>query len=206
MTCAVAAGKRFGVWGRRRQRLGHARERAGPRGRGPVAVSWACPSGRWSTGTCWRRRCPKRAGRGWSPSSETRSRVVVSDNGPQLVEETALPCRRAAGTQSPTQSPPRGAPRGAPRGRVARLARKYAADAEAAAEVLEPPGERGRRGHNVAAAARDWRRRRRARRRRKTVFLRRRRAERLRGAAGPFASAAAAMGAPSTGTTSPRWP
>ena len=114
-----------------------------------------------------------------SELGNARSRVVVSDNGPQLfVEETAPAFAPAAPPAAPpTQSPPRGAPRGAPHDAVARLARKHAVDAEAAAEVLElARGNEGAADTMLAAASRGLAARGDgARRRRKTVFLRRRR-------------------------------
>ena len=84
-----------------------------------------------------------------SELGNARSRVVVSDNGPQLfVEETAPAFAPAA---PPTRSPPRGAPRDA----VARLARKHAVDADAAAEVLElTRGNEGAADKMLAAASR----------------------------------------------------
>ena len=141
-----------------------------------------------------------------SELGNARSRVVVSDNGPQLfVEETAPAFAPPAppATQSPTQSPPRGAPRGAPRDAVARLARKYAVDAEAAAEVRElARGNEGAADTMLAAASRglaargDGARGGGGKRFSSAVDV----AERLRGPrGGQFASAAAAMGAPLDG-------
>ena len=139
-----------------------------------------------------------------SELGNARSRVVVSDNGPQLfVEETAPAFAPAAPPATPpTQSPPR-ARRGAPRDAVARLARKYAVDAEAAAEVLELT--RGTRAPRTQCSPRrraDWRRAATGarggggKRFSSAVDV----AERLRGPrGGQFASAAAAMGAPLDG-------
>ena len=140
-----------------------------------------------------------------SELGNARSRVVVSDNGPQLfVEETAPAFASAAPPAAPpTQSPPRGAPRGAPRDAVARLARKHAVDADAAAEVLElARGNEGAADTMLAAASRglaargDGARGGGGKRFSSAVDV----AERLRGPrGGQFASAAAAMGAPLDG-------
>ena len=133
-----------------------------------------------------------------SELGNARSRVVVSDNGPQLfVEETAPAFAPAAPpAPPPTQSPPRGAPRDA----VARLARKHAVDADAAAEVLElTRGNEGAADKMLAAASRGLAARgggARSRSFSSAVDV----AERLRGPrGGQFASAAAAMGAPLDG-------
>ena len=72
-----------------------------------------------------------------SELGNARSRVVVSDNGPQLfVEETAPAFAPAAPPRRSLRRSlrPRGAPRAKIRDAVARLARKYVVDAEAAAE------------------------------------------------------------------------
>ena len=140
-----------------------------------------------------------------SELGNARSRVVVSDNGPQLfVEETAPAFASAAPPAAPpTQSPPRGAPRGAPRDAVARLARKHAVDADAAAEVLElARGNEGAADTMLAAASRglaargDGARGGGGKKFSSAVDV----AERLRGPrGGQFALAAAAMGAPLDG-------
>ena len=135
-----------------------------------------------------------------SELGNARSRVVVSDNGPQLfVEETAPAFASAAPPAAPpTQSPPRGAPRGAPRDGVARLARKHAVDADAAAEVLElARGNEGAADTMLAAASRGLAARGGGGKRFSSAVDV---AERLRGPrGGQFALAAAAMGAPLDG-------
>ena len=130
-----------------------------------------------------------------SELGNARSRVVVSDNGPQLfVEETAPAFAPAA---PPTQSPPRGAPRDA----VARLARKHAVDADAAAEVLElTRGNEGAADKMLAAASRGLAARGDGARGGSSFSSAVDVAERLRGPrGGQFAAAAAAMGAPLDG-------
>lgn len=130
-----------------------------------------------------------------SELGNARSRVVVSDNGPQLfVEETAPAFAPAA---PPTQSPPRGAPRDA----VARLARKHAVDADAAAEVLElTRGNEGAADKMLAAASRGLATRGDGARGGSSFSSAVDVAERLRGPrGGQFAAAAAAMGAPLDG-------
>ena len=130
-----------------------------------------------------------------SELGNARSRVVVSDNGPQLfVEETAPAFAPAA---PPTRSPPRGAPRDA----VARLARKHAVDADAAAEVLElTRGNEGAADKMLAAASRGLAARGDGARGGSSFSSAVDVAERLRGPrGGQFAAAAAAMGAPLDG-------
>ena len=130
-----------------------------------------------------------------SELGNARSRVVVSDNGPQLfVEETAPAFAPAA---PPTRSPPRGAPREA----VARLARKHAVDADAAAEVLElTRGNEGAADKMLAAASRGLAARGDGARGGSSFSSAVDVAERLRGPrGGQFAAAAAAMGAPLDG-------
>jgi hypothetical protein len=137
-----------------------------------------------------------------SELGNARSRVVVSDNGPQLfVEETSPAFASAAPAGPPIRA-------FAPRDAVARLARKYAVDADAAAEILElTRGNEGAADKMLAAASRglgapsggaaaalgDGARRRSFS---SDVDV----AERLRGPrGGQFAAAASAMGAPLDG-------
>lgn len=84
-----------------------------------------------------------------SELGNARSRVVVSDNGPQLfVEETSPAFASAAPAGPPIRA-------FAPRDAVARLARKYAVDADAAAEILElTRGNEGAADKMLAAASR----------------------------------------------------
>lgn len=132
-----------------------------------------------------------------SELGNARSRVVVSDNGPQLfVEETSPAFASAAPAGPPIRA-------FAPRDAVARLARKHAVDADAAAEVLElARGNEGAADTMLAAASRglaargDGARGGGGKRFSSAVDV----AERLRGPrGGQFASAAAAMGAPLDG-------
>jgi len=138
-----------------------------------------------------------------SELGNARSRVVVSDNGPQLfVEETSPAFASAAPAGPPIRA-------FAPCDAVARLARKYAVDADAAAEILElTRGNEGAADKMLAAASRglgapsgggaaaalgDGARRRSFS---SDVDV----AERLRGPrGGQFAAAASAMGAPLDG-------
>lgn len=130
-----------------------------------------------------------------SELGNARSRVVVSDNGPQLFVEETAPA--FAPTAPPTRSPPRGAPREA----VARLARKHAVDADAAAEVLElTRGNEGAADKMLAAASRGLAARGDGARGGSSFSSAVDVAERLRGPrGGQFAAAAAAMGAPLDG-------
>ena len=137
-----------------------------------------------------------------SELGNARSRVVVSDNGPQLFVEETSP---AFASPAPAGTPPRRAPSDA----VARLARKHAVDADAVAEILDlTRGNEGAADKVLAAASRglaapaggaaatalgDGARRRAFS---SDVDV----AERLRGPrGGQFAAAAAAMGAPLDG-------
>ena len=137
-----------------------------------------------------------------SELGNARSRVVVSDNGPQLFVEETSPAFASA---APAGTPPRRAPSDA----VARLARKHAVDADAVAEILDlTRGNEGAADKVLAAASRglaapaggaaatalgDGARRRAFS---SDVDV----AERLRGPrGGQFAAAAAAMGAPLDG-------
>ena len=135
-----------------------------------------------------------------SELGNARSRVVVSDNGPQLFVEETSPAFASA---APAGTPPRAAPRDAA---VARLAQKHAVDAGAVAEILElARGDEGAADKMLAAASRglaapagaaalgDGARRRAFS---SDVDV----AERLRGPrGGQLAAAAAAMGAPLDG-------
>ena len=135
-----------------------------------------------------------------SELGNARSRVVVSDNGPQLFVEETSPAFASA---APAGTLPRAAPRDAA---VARLAQKHAVDAGAVAEILElTRGDEGAADKMLAAASRglaapagaaalgDGARRRAFS---SDVDV----AERLRGPrGGQLAAAAAAMGAPLDG-------
>ena len=130
-----------------------------------------------------------------SELGNARSRVVVSDNGPQLfVEETSPAFASAAPAGPPIRA-------FAPRDAVARLARKYAVDADAAAEILElTRGNEGAADKMLAAASRGLAARGDGARGGSSFSSAVDVAERLRGPrGGQFAAAAAAMGAPLDG-------